>query len=340
MKKNRKFRPGPQFYLIPLGALLLILSYVVGIRYIIRNLHSYGAENGETNKHYVAVITKSTTSAFWKSVFSGANAAGTEYNLTLTVEGPENEEDYQTQNEMIARVADNGAEVIVFSAVDYQANAGAIDAAAEQGVKIVVIDSDVDSAQVSSRISTDNYEAGRMAGRAVLASAQEELNVGIVNFDKNSANGQQREAGFREILEEDERVRIVDAINVLSTTEDSQERTCEMLREHPEINVIATFNEWTSLGVGYAIREMGLKEETMVVAFDSNVVSVGMLETGEVDALIVQNPYAMGYLGVECAYNLINNLPVENRQVDTATTVITRENMFDEECQKVLFAFD
>ena len=113
-----------------------------------------------------------------------------------------------------------------------------------------------------------------------------------------------------------------------------------MLREHPEINVIATFNEWTSLGVGYAIREMGLKEETMVVAFDSNVVSVGMLETGEVDALIVQNPYAMGYLGVECAYNLINNLPVENRQVDTATTVITRENMFDEECQKVLFAFD
>ncbi len=340
MKENRKFQPGPQFYLIPLGALLLILCYVVGIRYIIRNLHSYGTESGETNKHYVAVIVKSTRSAFWKSVFAGANAAGTEYNLTLTVEGPDNEEDYQTQNEMIARAVENGADVIVFSAVDYQANAAAIDAAAEQGVKIVVIDSDVDSVQVSSRISTDNYEAGRMAGRTVLACEQEELNVGIVNFDKNSANGQQREAGFREILEGDERVRIVDAINVLSTTEDSQERTFEMLREHPEINVIATFNEWTSLGVGYAIQEMGLAEETMVVAFDSNVVSVGMLETGEVDALIVQNPYAMGYLGVECAYNLINNLPIENRQVDTATTVITRENMFDEECQKVLFAFD
>ena len=69
-------------------------------------------------------------------------------------------------------------------------------------------------------------------------------------------------------------------------------------------------------------------------------VCVGMLETGEVDALIVQNPYAMGYLGVECAYNLINNLPVENVQVDTSTTVITRENMFEEEGQKVLFSFD
>ena len=64
-----------------------------------------------------------------------------------------------------------------------------------------------------------------------------------------------------------------------------------MLKEYPEINVIVTFNEWTSLGVGWAIRDLDLAEETQVVAFDSNVVSVGMLETGEVDALIVQRFY-------------------------------------------------
>ena len=241
---------------------------------------------------------------------------------------------------MIRTAVREGAEVIVFSAVDYHANAEAINEAAEKGVKIVVIDSDVDSDRVSCRISTDNYQAGRMAGRAILADSQEELRVGIVNFDKNSANGQQREEGLREELSGDDRVQIVDAVNVLSTTEDSKAGTINMLREHPEINVIATFNEWTSLGVSYAIRELNLAEETAVVAFDSNVVCVGMLETGEVDALIVQNPYAMGYLGVECAYNLINNLPVENTQVDTATTVITRENMFEEEGQKVLFSFD
>lgn len=340
MKKNRAAGKHLNLWLILLGALVLAASYVIGIRYIIGNLNVFEIERGETNRHYVAVIAKSTTSAFWKSVFAGANAAGTEYNLTLTVEGPENEEDYQTQNEMIRRAVENGAEVIVFSAVDYQANAEAINAAVQEGVKIVVIDSDVNSDQVSCRISTDNYQAGRMAGKAVLSEEAEELNVGIVNFDKNSANGQQREEGLREELMEDERVRIVEAINVISTIEDSMEGTVRMLKEHPEINVIATFNEWTSLGVSYAIRDLGLAEETSVVAFDSNVVCVGMLETGEVDALIVQNPYAMGYLGVECAYNLINEIPIEDSQVDTATTVITRENMFEEDCQKVLFSFD
>ncbi len=340
MKENKGSQKGAHPWLLLLGAVILGASYLIGIRYIIRNIHLSENEYGETSRHYVAVIAKSTTSAFWKSVFAGANAAGTEYNLILTIEGPENEEDYQTQNEMIRTAVREGAEVIVFSAVDYHANAEAINKAAEKGVKIVVIDSDVDSDRVSCRISTDNYQAGRMAGRAILADSQEELRVGIVNFDKNSANGQQREEGLREELSGDDRVQIVDAVNVLSTTEDSKAGTINMLREHPEINVIATFNEWTSLGVSYAIRELNLAEETAVVAFDSNVVCVGMLETGEVDALIVQNPYAMGYLGVECAYNLINNLPVENTQVDTATTVITRENMFEEEGQKVLFSFD
>lgn len=290
-------------------------------------------------KHYVALITKSTTSAFWQSVSAGANAAATEYNLNITFEGPEREEDYETQNQMIETAVANGAEVIVFSAVDYNANAEAIDRAAEAGVKIVVIDSDVNSSQVSSRIGTNNYMAGQMAGQAALASEEETLHIGLVNYDVNSANGQQREQGFRDVVKKESRVADVMTINVLSTTEDARMGTEELLAAHPEINVIATFNEWTSLGVGWAVRGTGLAEETMVVAFDSNVVSVGMLETGEVDALIVQNPYAMGYLGVETAYRLLNGQKVPQSQ-DTATTLVTRENMYQEERQRILFAFD
>lgn len=207
-------------------------------------------------------------------------------------------------------------------------------------MKIIVIDSTVNSEHISCSISTDNYKAGQMAAQAILNAAEGSLKLGIVNFDRNSANGQQREKGLRDVLGTQPRVEIMDAINVKSTTEDAKRGTEKMLERHPEINAIATFNEWTSLGVGYAIRELGIGEKTAVVAFDSNVVSVGMLETGEVDALIVQNPYAIGYLGVEHAYRLINGLPVAEKDVDTATTIITKENMYEEESQKVLFPVD
>lgn len=291
-------------------------------------------------RHYVAVVVKSTESAFWKSVFAGANAAGTEYNINLSVDGPDTEEDYETQNLMIEKAVRDGAEVIIFSAVDYSANAQAITEAAKQGVGIVVIDSDVDSDAVSCRIGTDNYEAGVMAGTAALTSSERELHIGIVNYDVHSANGQQREAGFRDRVFTDERVKSVTTINVLSETEAARAETVRLLEKHPEINVVATFNEWTSLGVGWAIRDLGLSDKTTVVAFDSNVVSVGMLETGEVDALIVQNPYAMGYLGVEKAYQLIEGHKVDSNQMDTETIIVTRENMFLPEYQKMLFPFD
>lgn len=299
-----------------------------------------GRDSAESGKHYVAVIAKSTTSAYWKSVFAGANAAKTEYNLEITQEGPEDEEDWKTQNELIEQAVANGAEAIVLSAVDYNNNVEAVNQAAQAGVKIVVIDSDVNSNMVSCRISTDNYEAGRMVGEAVLDSTDQAIYVGIVNFDEVSANGQQREQGFRAAVEDDSRVTIIDAVNVNSNTESAREATKNMLGQHPQINVIVTFNEWTSLGVGYAIQELELGEETKVIAFDSNVVSVGMLETGEVDALIVQNPYAMGYLGIECAYHLINGHTLEQTEIDTTTTVVTRENMFDNEIQRILFMFD
>ena len=291
-------------------------------------------------KPYVAVITKSTTSEYWKTTFAGVNAASAEYNLKVTMEGPENEEDYVTQNSMIRGAVKNGADAIVFSAVDYNANAEVINEAVDKGVKVVVIDSDVNSDKVSCRISTDNYKAGKMVGEAVLAGEEELFNVGIVNFDQNSENGQQREQGFRDAVAEDERVTIVSSVHVNSTTEEAKDATSAMLKENPQINIIVTFNEWTSLGVGYAVQEMKLADDVRVVAFDSNVVSVGMLETGEVDALIVQNPYAMGYLGVEYAWMLINGEKPKETEIDTTTTLITKENMYDPDNQKVLFPFE
>lgn len=288
--------------------------------------------------YYIAVITKSTKSSYFKAVKEGAGAAATEYNVKMTFDGPEMEEDADTQNQLIEEAVEKGADAIVFSAVDYEANSEAVTKAAEKGVKIIVIDSDVNSVGVECRIGTDNYAAGEMAGKAALELGDRELHIGIVNYNIHTANGQEREAGFRDCVSKDSRVKSVETINVLSTTEDARQKTGSFLRENSQINVIATFNEWTSLGVGWAIRDLDASDKT-VVAFDNNVVSIGMLETGEVDALVVQNPYAMGYMGVECAYHLLK----DNRKtadIYTDTTVITRENMYSPECQKILFAVD
>ena len=95
------------------------------------------------------------------------------------------------------------------------------------------------------------------------------------------------------------------------------------------------------MGAARAVEELGLEEEVFLVGFDSNVATVEGLQTGSVDALIVQNPYAMGYLGVESACQLLTGqgeglAPT----VDTSTQIVSRSNLFALDSQKALFAFE
>ena len=87
------------------------------------------------------------------------------------------------------------------------------------------------------------------------------------------------EEGLRAFASENG-MTIAAVANVESNTESATAGAKELLSEHPEINVIVGLNEWMTLGVGYAVQDMGLSDKVAAVGFDSNVVSVGMLETG------------------------------------------------------------
>ena len=318
-----------------------LLALALGLVLALTCLSACGTEQEAGQRHRVALVAKSTQTEFWLSVFAGAQAAAAEYNMELTTMGPETEEDYETQNRMIAEVVESGAEALVFSAIDFTRNAAAVDAAGQAGVKVVSIDSGVDSDQVGTYIGTDNYAAGRMAAQAALEGVEGELVVGLVNYDESTANGQERERGVRDALVESGRARVAASVTTLVEAERARVDTADLLRNNPEINVVIAFNEPTSVGAARAVAGLRLADEVFLVGFDSNVATIDGLQEGYVDALIVQNPYAMGYLGVESAYRLLSGQGgALETTVDTSTQIVNRGNLFSLDSQKALFAFE
>ena len=321
--KNAKLR---------ISAMLLLLAALL--------LSACGHTEGRAAQYKIYLITKSTSTEFWRSVFAGANAARAEYNVNLVIRGPDTEENYAGQNMYIQEAVRNHADAIVFSAISYTENSAAIDEAAEAGIKIVVIDSDVNSSRVSARIGTDNIQAGRITAAAALDTDEQHLSVGIVNFAQFSRNGEEREIGLREQLEKDPRVEEICTVNSLTDHDAARESATELLREHPEINILIGLNEPLGVGVAEASEELKLKDRVRVISFDSNIRCIELLRHGDVSALIVQNPYAMGYLGVETAWKILEGQSFRPDQlIDTATSIITQENMFSVEGQKALFSF-
>ena len=136
-------------------------------------------------------------------------------------------------------------------------------------------------------------------------------------------------------------MEIVSVINTLAEAGHAQTDTAALLKQYPQINVLLAFNEPTSVGAANAVKSLGLSEDVFLVGFDSNVATVDGLQEGSVDALIVQNPYAMGYLGVESAYKLLSGQSSSlERTVDTSTKIVDRRNLFTMDSQKALFAFE
>ena len=294
-----------------------------------------------TSRYKVALIAKSTGLEFWNAVFTGAQAAATEYNIDLVVTAPENEEDFEGQNALIEDAVEEGAKAIIFSAIDYEANAAAIDAAAQAGVLIINIDSQVNSDHVSAYIGVDNYGAGRMAAQSALDGVSGQLRVGLVNYEVNGANGRDRAAGACDAFEQSGRAEVIATVQTHPNSEDARRDVLEMLRDHPEINVLVALNEPIGVGTARAVHQMQRADDLWLVAFDSNGETVDALQNGAVDALIVQNSYSMGYFGVQSAYKMLagQGSSVETNNV-TAAAVVTRDNMFAMDNQRELFLFE
>lgn len=290
----------------------------------------------------VAVITKGSDSDFWNDVKNGAFSAATEYNIDITFEGPDSEEDYESQNKMIENAVSKNVGAIVLSAIDYEKNAPAVQKAIDKGIKVITVDSDVDADGKELFIGTDNVSAGKKAAEQAieLCKNKKAVNIGIVNYGENTENGKQRLKGFTDYIDKVKNAKVVASVNVESNAESATLGAKQLIEENNGINVLIGFNEWSTLGVGCAIKELNLKDEVFGIGFDSNVNCVGMLETGEIDTLIVQNPFSMGYLSVSKAAELLLGNVKTDGVIETDTYVVNRKNMFSPDVQKILFSFN
>ena len=84
-----------------------------------------------------------------------------------------------------------------------------------------------------------------------------------------------------------------------------------MLIKHNDADGVFAVNQPVSVGAYKALQSMELTGKVKFVGFDSDPVLLEGIEKGEVDSLIVQNPYEIGYSGVKLAVDLLNGKTVE-----------------------------
>ncbi|MCC6154562.1 MAG: substrate-binding domain-containing protein, partial [Candidatus Hydrogenedentes bacterium] len=207
--------------------------------------------------------------------------------------------------------------------------------ALDKKIPVITIDSGVNSDLPNSFIATDNVAGAQAAARELAKLIGNEGEVGLIPFVKGAGTSEQREEGFKKGIAEFPNITIADIQYSQSDVIKAMNVTEDMLTAHPNLKGIFAANEPAAVGVVQALEAAGKAGQVKLVAFDAGDDEVAALKKGTIQALIVQNPFRMGYDGVKTAYDVLQGKTAEKR-IDTGVTVVTMENFETPEVQKLL----
>jgi ribose transport system substrate-binding protein len=273
----------------------------------------------------IAVVPKAVAFDFWLSVKAGAEKAGKETGAPIIWRGPSDERDVAGQISMIEDFINSGVDAIVMAACDARALTPVVRKARAAKIPVVTIDSGVDDPSFPF-VATDNVKGARIAAETLAKLIGEKGKVGLIPFVAGAATSTMREQGFKQGIKRHPGVKLVSVLYSESDAAKGMAVTENMLTSVPDLKGIFAANEPGAIGAARAIEQRGLAGKVKLVAFDAAQSEVDALKRGTIQALIVQNPFKMGYEGVKAAVAAIRGEKVPLR-IDTGVAVVTKENL-------------
>lgn len=303
---------------------------------------STNANGRQAEKATIAVIPKGTTHPFWKSVEAGALKAGQENNADIIWKGALVESDRAKQIQIIRQFVTQKVDGIVLAPLDSRAPGiiRAVKDATEAGIPVVIMDSSLDAEVGEDYITfaaTSNRKAGRMAGEQLADLLDGKGKVVILRYLEGSASTENREAGCIAALNEYPDIEIIaDPYAAGSgTIADAKNRAISMIDTIQKAGGVFASNDPTTVGMLSALRSKDLIGKVKFVGFDASPPTVQALKAGQIQALVAQNPFNMGYQSVKALCQHLDGKEVAER-IDTGAGVLTPDNLGTEQSKTLL----
>lgn len=290
-------------------------------------------------KPQIAVIPKGTTHEFWKSVQAGALKAGNELNVDIIWKGPVKEDDRASQIQVVQEFVADKVAGIVLAPLDDNALVNPVRAAGRENIPVVIIDSALKAdagKDFISFVATDNHKGGELGGEHLANLLGGKGKVILLRYAVGSASTTEREAGFLDAIKKHSDIQVISSDQYAGATVDTAKtKALNLVDILKEADGIFTPNESSTQGTLLALEQLGLAGKIKFVGFDQTPGLINSMKKGDINGLVVQDPFKMGYTGVKTLVAHLNGQAVEPR-IDTGVQFITAENLNSPEIQSLL----
>jgi ribose transport system substrate-binding protein len=290
-----------------------------------------------SKKKRIAVVPKATSHVFWLTVRAGAEAAGQKFDVDMIWNGPPAETEYDRQMQIVDSMIAQRVDGLAVASAERNALNRSLDRAAQLGIPVTVFDSGVDSTNYMTFIATDNYEAGRMGARELARLVDGKGTVAMVMHAPGSASTMDRERGFDDVMKADfPQIQVVARQFGMSDRSKAMGAAENILTAHPDLTGIFASSEPSSIGASLALKSRGLSGKVKFVAFDSSDTMIEDLKGGTIDAMVVQDPFKMGFEAVKTLVDKLNGITPPKR-IDLPAHVVHKADLDKPEVHELLF---
>jgi ribose transport system substrate-binding protein len=283
----------------------------------------------------IAVIPKGSTHEFWKAVHAGADEAGSELGVEVIWKGPLKEDDRDDQIKVVENFTTNKVDGIVLAPLDDTALRGPVDEAIKSGIPVLIIDSALKGEGPVSFVATDNRHGGEMAGEEMVKLLGGKGRVVVLRYQEGSASTTEREEGFLEVMKKNPGIQVISDNQYAGATVETAQAKAESVlsgfkNTDGSLAVDGVFapNESSTFGTLRVLQDSNWAGKVKFVGFDSSQKLVDGLLADQINALVVQDPHKMGYLGVKTLMAHLKKESIQAR-IDTGAVLVSKETMKD-----------
>lgn len=282
----------------------------------------------ETEKVYKIALLEKGAEDFFLSIDQGFMDACEECGVEGTVVAPSTYHDSAQINNAMAQIISTGYDAVVMLPQDYDANASAIDEAYNAGLPVICLDSLTASDNYIASICTDNVAAGAQAADKMAELLGDEGGkIAIFANDPQAVSDVDRVQGFVDRCKEKyPNIECMDVQYYNNDLNRCSTQASDTLTANPDLAGLFCVNNQSTLAAGNVLVSYQ-KEELCFVGFDSDQDEIALMKSGVVDALMVQEPYQMGYLGLKNMLAYLQGEEVSKENIDPGCKVVTLDNL-------------
>jgi ribose transport system substrate-binding protein len=293
------------------------------------------SDSGSSAKKSIAFIQGVAGDQFYITMQCGIEAEAEKLGATVKVQGPQ-KFDPTLQKPIVDSVVASKPDAILVAPTDVSAMQAPLKAAADAGIKVVLVDTTVnDPSFAVSQIASDNIGGGAAAFKAIKQLVPKGGKVLVVSVDPGISTTDARVKGFEDATKEDSSFEYLGVQYSHNEPATAARIVTAALQKDPDIVGVFATNLFAAEGTATGIRQAGKQNQVKVIGFDAGPDQVKALRDGTVQALVAQQPGTIGENGVQQAMASLDGKSVK-KEIETGFTIVTKENM-DGEAKEALY---